>query len=539
MQQFGPWLGMSQKPNPRHIKNEWLQYAEDVDFARNTLAPMRSDRQLSEDTGASLYLGDCCLNVFQTCVNVATDPNGCGRVFASGLEDIDYPVTATKEGWCTEDRYKMGWPCTFIAPTVSYTASTVSDRIAEGRSYVYTYTNVFGEESQPSLPSFLQIVDFDVPAIISGFEVLSPEYGAKTLNIYALVAGMSKTVGGGSEGNDEYLRVATLPINTLMFTHSPLLQSLGEALITDEYVPVSETAHDFQHWGMAQLAYQDNGSLRFTEPYNYSASPIKYMYTPKANLVRVVATQEYVYMLTCSQPEVVTSKAACDMSGVRNTSVIDDAYPIIGRLSAVAYENTAIFASTTGLVQVHGANAAVITDQIFTQHQWDSLQPQTMRGAVYNGYYYGATDTCAFRFEIAKGPKSGYAEKFSYLSIRPTAWFTTTDDRLLYLDDTGVHELGQGGGFKSFTAVTKDVYELGQSIHTSFRIDTGIGNTLVEQTVIGDNGSSSTSPYPVKKSGTYKFKRSLGSGVHYTIKGDTEVSAFTVGNSVHSIIGKV
>lgn len=535
---LGPWLGMQEKPHPSYLKEEWLQYAIDVDFSRNTIAPLRSDRKLSDQTGNTIYQGDCCLKVYPSCVQIATNPFDCKQVFGSGFTGINYPVTATPNNWCADKYCRMGWPCNFEKPTITYNSSTVSDREAEGRSYVYTYINEFGQESQPSNPSEMEIHDFSVPATITGFGSIDASFCPKYVKIYALVAGMSSTVGGGSEGNDEYLCVATLPYGQLMFTHDPLAQPFGDALTTDEFVPVPDDANDFWHYGTNQLVFQSQGGVRFTEPWNYSLAPLKYTYKPKAQLLRIAATQQFIYMLTCSQVETLSSKGACDMSGLRESSVTNDNFPLIGRQSVATYENSVIFASVLGLVQVTGFNAKVITEDCFTQAQWDALQPQTMRGTYHDGYYYCASDMACFRIEMAGGGKSGYAEKMSYLSIRPTAFFVTADGRLLYSDATGTHEMGQGSGFKSYKATTKEFYEPNQGTYSVMRVRSEHGNISITRTIINNCGDTKDTVRNISCGGIMRWKKKLGAGVKYSVQGSTEISSIHLGHSISGLTGR-
>lgn len=539
-QQFGPWQSVSSKIHPQHIDKQYLAYGEDLDLSRNTLAPVRTDRRVSSISSTNqrtVYADNYCIRTYPNCEDIAIDPNGCERVFKGKTTNESAPQTALPTAFCAGELTSWGWPCDFIAPTVTYTSTAQTDREAEPRSYVYTFVNIFGEESQPSAPSPVTIVDYQTPAVIAGFATPPYAYGATSINVYVLVAGLSSVVGGGTEGNDEFLRVATLPANQLMWTHEPTNYPLGDALTTDEFIPVPPDATDPWYFDGTQVAFRSDGMLRFTEPWNYSLAPLKYAYRPQEDLLRIAATQKYVYMLTCGRPEVVTAVAAADMTGARESSIINDSFPLIGRRSVAVNEDSVIFASVMGLVRLNGPNASTVTDEIFTQHQWDTLQPHTMIGIVYQGYYYGATATTCFRLEIPRGPKANHAEKFSYLSIRPTGWTVTPDDRLLYSDAIGLHELGQGGDFKTYTAVTKDVMESDQRVHTVARVIAAPGTIEVTQTAITDNGREFSEKRTLR-GGINRFSRRLAAGVRYTIKGKTEVSAFVVGNSVAAVTSR-
>lgn len=540
VQQLGPWVGVSPKMHPHHLKGEYLTYGEDLDLSRNTLRPVRTDRRVTSvatTNQRTVYADNCCIQTYAGCEDYAIDPNGCERVFRGATATSATPQTATPDANCNGNLTTWGWPCDFNPPSVTYVSPLASDRVAEPRSYVYTYINVYGEESHASAPSPVVIMDYSVSATITGFAVLPAAYGATSINIYVLVAGLSSVVGGGTEGNDEYLKIATLPIAQLMFTHNPQVHPLGDALTTDEFVPVPADAADPWYFDATQVAFRSQGALRFTEPWNYSLAPLKYAYKPQEELLRIAATQKYVYLLTCGRPEVVTAVAAGDMTGARESSIVNDSFPLIGRRSVAVNEDSVIFASVMGLVRLNGPNASTVTDEIFTQHQWDTLQPHTMIGIVYQGYYYGATATTCFRLEMPRGPKANHAEKFSYLSIRPTGWTVTSDDRLLYSDATGLHELGQGAGFKTYTAVTKDIMESDQRVHTVARVVSAPGTIEVTQTAIVDNGREFEETRTLR-GGINRFSRRLAAGVRYTIKGKTEVTAFVVGNSVAAVTSR-
>ena len=539
-QQFTGFVGVNNKVHPTLIRNEFLAYGEDLDLSRNTLSPVRTDRRVSSVTttnARTVYADNCCIQTYAGCEDYAIDPNGCERVFRGVTLATPAPLTATPTGYCAGTTYTWGWPCTLNAMTATYISPTYSERTVEPRAYTYTFVNIYGEESHPAPVVSMAAVDQNNRATLSGFSATAAGYGAVSINIYMLVAGMSAVVGGGTEGNDEFLHIATIPASQLMFTHDPAVHPLGDALTTDEFVPVPDDAADPWFFDTSQIAFRSQGMLRFTEPWNYSLAPLKYAYKPQEELLRIAATPKFVYMLTCGRPEVVSAAISPDMTGARESSAINDSFPLIGRRSVAVHEDSVIYASVMGLVRLNGATAATMTDEVFTQHQWDTLQPQTMIGAVYQGYYYGATATTCFRIEIPRGPKANHAEKFSYLSIRPTAWTVTTDDRLLYSDATGLHELGQGGDYKTYTAVTRDVMESDQRVHTVARVISAPGTITVTQTAITDNGTEHPEVRTLR-GGINRFSRRLAAGVRYTIRGKTEVSAFVVGNSVAGVTSR-
>ena len=536
---IGPVLGISNRANSQHIRDGLLSYGENIDFSSGTIKPIRTDRLLSPATGNTIIAADCCLDAFQECVKIARYSHDCELKFTSGLTGLAYPVMANNADFCAGNYSRLDWPCSIPAPIVTYDAATQTARNSVPKSFVYTYVNSLGFESQPSLPSPVVTVDFIVGAIISGFQTLAAEYNAQYIKIYALFAGRSGAVGGGAEANDEYLLINTIPVTQLMTTYSPRWQPPVEALTTDGLQPTPNDATDFWDFETNQLAFASNGVLRFTEPFNPTLAPNKYSYKPKEGLIRIAATQKFIYLLTCGQPEVLDSKHACDDTMMRNSSIINQPFPIIGRHSVSVYEDSVVYASTGGLVQISGVNARYITDGIFTQEQWDTIQPHTMKTAYYDGYIYCSTDVTCFRLELAGGAKSGRAEAFSYLSIRPTAWYATTDDRLLYADASGIHELGQGNGYKTYTARTKEYCSPNQTVSSSMRIVLECdGEVTITQSVGDGRHNNKDKSVTVKSSGVKRLPKRRGLCESFTFRGTAEIVSAHFGSSTASIVGR-
>ena len=536
---IGPVLGISNRANSQHIRDGLLSYGENIDFSSGTIKPIRTDRLLSPATGNTIIAADCCLDAYNECVKIARYSSDCEFKVTSGLTGIAYPVIANNESFCAGDYTRLDWPCDIPAPTVTYNTVDQAARNSVTKSFVYTFVDSLGFESQPSLPSPVTVLSFYAGATISGFQALAAEYRVQRIRIYALFAGRSGAVGGSADSNDEYLLVQTIPVSQLMTGYAPSVNPPMEALTTDGLQPVPNDGTDFWDFETNQLAFSSNGVLRFTEPFNPTLAPVKYSYKPKEGLIRIAATQKFVYLLTCGQPEVLESKHACDDTMMRNSSIINQPFPIIGRHSASVYEDSVVYASTGGLVHISGVNARYITDSIFTQEQWDTLQPHTMKTAYYDGYLYCSTDVTCFRIEMAGGVKSGRAEAFSYLSIRPTAWYATTDDRLLYVDANGIHELGQGSGYKTYTARTKEYCSPNQTVSSSMRIVLECdGEVTITQSVGDGCHNNKDKSVTVKSSGVKRLPKRRGLCESFTFSGTAEVVSAHFGSSTASIVGR-
>lgn len=536
MLRLGPFLGMAGKQHAAYLKPEYLQYALDVDFSAGTIAPMRTDRLVNQSAvGNTIWLENCCMKWYPTCAVITQDTLGCGRVFASGLPDKPYPVHATPSDWCAGQVCRLGWPCFTMAPDVDYGAMPVTDRKAEKRAYVYTYLNSFGEESPPSPVSGLALVDYYQSATISGFQEPEPEYCATRLRIYALIAGVENGNQQTGADSDEFYLVAEVPADTLIYTHNPLSDVPGNMLMTDRFAGVPEDATDLSHWGTNQLVLLSGKLVKFTEPWNYSVAPPKYDYQPRYTPLRLLATQQYAYVLTCSSPEVIDLKKDCEGGGCHAGAVLDERYPLIGRRSPATHLDGVVFASTEGLVYVSGPRAVLLTSDIFTQAQWDNLQPQTMRGAVHNGYYYGSTDVATFRLELPGGGRVGTAEKMSYLSIKATAWYITSDNRLLYADATGTYEVAQGDDFKEYKAVSKLQVDTRDEIMGAIRLHSGCGEVKITQKVAGQVCTHFSYTLETDGTGSYRLPRIRSGEFEYEFTGTAELDTIIFARSFREI----
>jgi hypothetical protein len=543
---LGPFNGIANKFHPTHIKDGLGAYALDVDFSRKTLKPMRTDREISEQTGNTVYLEDCCLKTFDGCVNIARDTMVKTRYVMDGKES--YPQTASVDGrcgnWCSDDLLKLGFPCMPEPLTVMYGNLAGIDRERETRKYTYTYVNCFGEESIFAPPSDLEHVHFQSSATMSGFTQPPPEYGVTHYNIYMLKPTADPNGAPTQDSDGTWLLVGITPVSTLAYTHDAA-STTGE-VVDDElistFISVPEDAHSFAYYGENQMAFISNNYVRFTGvgvsglP-NYSVAPIKYAYEPRNNPLKILATENYGYVLTCSNPEIIKLQKDCTMNGVHNSVIHQQSIPLIGIRSAATHNDGVVYASTEGIVYVTIQSYALLTRDIFTREQYDNMQPHTMRGVVWNGYYYCSSDVGTFRIALPNGILEGYAEEFSWLSINAKDWYVTSDNRLIYTDETGTHEVEQGDSFKPYKFTTKEYVSGAPVTLSAIRYFSEDGQMKITHTIDG----LSTLIYDdvVTKTNRYITRgiRVRGYEHSFTIEGLSEVHRFQAGTSALDLRG--
>jgi hypothetical protein len=526
--EYDSFAGITAKPSGNKRARGIGVYAKDVDFSRGTLSPMRSDRRISIDTGNTLYLDHCCLKVYDDCVNITQDDLRCKRIFATGVPTFDYPVQATPNDMCQDNWCKIGFDCVMPPPTVDYAAKTETADKTVTRSYMYTYVNQFGEESAPSFPSDIVTIDFD---IVANLTLPTPPANicVKTIRIYALIAGMENGAANSPVGDDGYYLVGEVAPPNTAFEHNMASGTVGAMNTTEDYDHFPSDARDLNHWGENQLIFLSGGKVRFTEPWNYSVAPEKYILGLHNYPEKLIASRNYGYVLTCSNAEVIDLRKDCNQGGCHTITQIEEIQPIVGKLSADIHDDGVAYASTEGLIYLRGASSGNLTMNIFNKQQWLDLQPHTMRGVVHNGYYYGSTDTDTFRLLMPTSANGSEAEQFSYLSIKAKAWFRTRDNRLLYTDDTGTHEFQEGDSFKEYEFVSVRSHTFRPVIAANFMLHADCGK--VDASVAMDNkrcGITATD-LAVRGNRQYRVKKQLAYGHQVTIKGTAEVFAFTLG----------
>jgi hypothetical protein len=544
---LGPFLGINNKFSESYIKDGYGSYSLDVDYARRTIKPMRTDRKISDKVGNTVYLEDCCLQTYDKCVNIVRDTMVKTRYVVDGIES--YPQTASADGkcgdWCSQDLAKLGFPCMGSPLDVMYSQPAGNDRNRETRKYTYTYVNCFKEESIFAPPSDLEHVHFQSSATMSGFEQPPPEYGITHYNIYMLKPTADPNGAPTKDTDGAWLLVGTTPVGTISYTHDAA--SVTGEVVDDEllstFVSVPEDAHSFAWYGENQMAFISNDYIRFTGisqdglP-NYSVAPIKYAYEPRTKPLKFVATENFGYVLTCSKPEIITLQKDCNMTGTHNSVIHQQFLPLIGIRSVATHNDGVVYASTEGIVYVTRQSYVLTTKDIFTREQYDELQPQTFQGVVWNGYYYCSNGEKSFRIMLPNGLLDDYSEGFSWLSIKADAWYVTSDNRLIYTDATGTHEVEQGDGFKPYKYVSKTYFSGRPTSFTAWRHFGENGKVKLTHTI--DGLSSVLYDDSVEKTNKIITRGIRIRGYEHviTIEGDAEIHRYQAGESALDLRGQ-
>ena len=277
----------------------------------------------------------------------------------------------------------MGVPAPTTAPTVTvepYGSAATDD----SRYYVYTYVSEFGnleEESAPSPPSELVTITSGESVTISGFAVPPTDgYNITKIRIYRTLAGQ-ETAG-------VYAFVTEISVNSLPASYNDDLgpDELGEALTTIGWNPPPDNLQGIVEMPNGMLAGFEGNTVYFCEPYFPHAWPIRYAQSVPDLIVGLgvfgntlaVLTQGTPYLMTGISPDTVT---------VERLSIPE---PCVSAASIASDQYGVIYASPNGLVTIGPGTAEVFTEPLFRRDEWQDFEPGTLKGAIYDGKYFGA-----------------------------------------------------------------------------------------------------------------------------------------------------
>jgi len=361
--------------------------------------------------------------------------------FCSPSKGPRFNTFANMKAGLVTDGYKLG----VIGPTQAASHTPVVASITGGalpnvtRSYVYTWTNEFGEESQPSLPgSKTGFADgiwnltniLAAPAPAAGY----PAYQKKWL--YRTVTG----TGGGWD----YYRVAEIPMAQTTYSDNGATapDSAITMNLTLESVPWELPPANLQGWiampngflvafdkAIETPAGSGNwvggNNIYMSEAYRFHAWPRTYKYATETLIVGlgvlgqtcVICTQGYPATLTGVKP------SACTFT----KSTVDE--PCLSRGSIVSSPAGVVFASQNGLISVGPSGINNVTKGLITREEWlKNYMPQYLRGVRYQEGYL------ALRMPPAPGLRSGFFIDPSELKIALTEFSEMANVRNLITD---------------------------------------------------------------------------------------------------------
>lgn len=447
------FLGMIPRIHPANLPPNTAQRVIDADLSRSVIDALRTDAALIPDAppGQVWLSPSGCRTGLPCDASVVDNLIGChdGAVFSTGV--ADWPTRATPANWAVNFVTRLGLPCPPTAPAVEWASITLTEGGAMPRAFAYAYFNEATNEIGPgSPPSPTMIVNWDTQAFVAGFVLPSAEYRATHIVVLMLQPGVENMAGTPAAGEAAWFEIARLPLTQGSFFYSAE-RRLGPKFMGFEYGEPPANLRDLQGWGSDVLAGLSGDTLMFSEPGVYGAWPDKYRLVFHDKPLRFLAGPTYGYVLTTGIPEVITLKHDCSRGGCREITTLQTPLPLRGMRAATIADGACIYASTEGLVMLSGPRARVISQGLWTQEQWEALEPHAMTLIAHKGWLYGSTPNYAFRTRIPSAAHEAPAlGDFTELSVRAGTWFAR-DAELYYTGLTGgVFWWGRGTGRKPY-----------------------------------------------------------------------------------------
>ncbi len=435
--------GMIPKVASRNKDMSIAEVAENVDLSQGTLKPFRQPLHIADidesSSNNSLFMTDCCVVTGDCHTRLATFGVLCDEIVVA-TDLLDYPVYS-KTNVCPFEWQPLAFECDLSAPMVS-TGSVNTDFTMESRSYIYTLVNDMGWESQPSYPS--QPIRCNTKAMVN----VSGLPSGQRVRVYRSAVDLDFGVEQPEETFGDYLLVGETTNGNFVDNG----RVGGRACVTYDYKAPPNNLREIQSWREGRLAGLSNNVFMMTErnlPYAWND---KYNVTFYDKAIALICTNNLGYVLTDGKPVVLELRGECEKGSppVVVTEIVET-LPIISKQSACEYMGGVVYASHDGLVLLSRNTATIITQNHYSIEQWRKLEPHTMKGIVYQGYYYGTTNTGTIRFRLTDGVYAGEDKKgLTTLSLKPKAWFKSDTDRLyMVLDDEnykGVYQWNEGKG---------------------------------------------------------------------------------------------
>lgn len=403
---------------------------------------------------------------------------------ADGAQQVYFVVVAD-----ADDTMESGWSditaANWYSRTITYTppdGSTATweaaiDTLTE-RSYCVTFVNKFGDESEPSDPTKVIAVAQGDPVTFSVFPVIAATYPAY------LVTGPGGSYQTGdapilerfrqptqirlyrtdstgtyrlvtTEANDERTILWSEIANndgspkTINWVDNYEDTELGEPLSTQGWqIPPKDLNGILITPGGSLIGFKGR-SVYGSVPYAPYAFPISNRVAFDYPVKGLVATSAGIVVVTTGMPALIVG----DDPATWSIQKLEYPYGCISRRSIVDMGEMAIYASADGLVGIAGANVEILTRDVMTRAQWNSLYvPATqadrdLQAAHAEGRYYGVTLVGGVRKAFLFDPRTrSFVNMTMSQSVYPVAMSTRlSDDTLMLLKSNGhVYEWNRG-----------------------------------------------------------------------------------------------
>lgn len=468
--------------------------AVNTNFHRGTMRSWRSPQDLATVDGAkSFYIQGCTVVPFAECTHTVPFSKATNEVVY--LTEGKGPRIAQikPDGSLVDDR-PLGLTVPLLPMKVS--ATEARGKHTTSRSYVYTYVNKYGEESMPSPPSNMVVVEHGTQ-VVCNIPAHTNVDGITAVNIYR-TATADREGDGGIELATGYLRVDQISLTLRQFVDKVEGDALGRALDTllDAPPPRGITAIA-KVKGTPVLAGAVGNKVYFSSPYKPHAWPFQHEITLPHNVMALHSDGKWVYALMNTGVALIEGPEPCDRSP-RQVVIHATAPPpaACGVRGSVVTPHGVVYLSVEGLALVAVSGELVIlTAGVFTPDQWREIRPDACVLGYYGNKYFVSNEHGTIVISVGEGDTMDESASISRIpDLKASEFFTTNTGELTYLQDGRVKAWDKGNFMEALWHLTLPIYpggltaavaRLGDATEATLEIRSSYGD-IAKAKLIGD-----------------------------------------------------
>jgi len=388
------------------------------------------------------------------------------------------------------------------------------------RVYLYTFVNVFGEESAPSPES----ITLDVPPIkdvlISGLETTIPG------GTYQPVKKCIYRTETDSSNNVDYKKVAEVDISTTSFLDTLTSSQIpGDLLQTNDWSPPPTDLRGLVLHPAGFAAGFDGRQVWVSEIGAVHAYNTENIVTTLEDIVALGITLNTIAVTTKGRPESLT--------GNEPGLLVQDRYVIrqanASKKSTTDVEGAVVYASPDGLVALAGTNSSLLTNKRYRFDQWQAINPSTMIGASHDRKYYGFTDSTFVIFDF-----DDQASAFTTTTEQVQGLYSDTETDTLYMIQAGnLTRWNQGTGIltgvarsRRYQLLDETSWAVGEVIASSYPI---IFRAITPSGIVFEKTVTSNKQF--KFPGLRREKQ-----WEFEVEGTAVITRIAVGTSINAIM---
>lgn len=356
----------------------------------------------------------------------------------------------------------------------------------QSRAFVFTYVNIWNEESAPSSPvscdhDFLQNPRLTIPTIAAaGFVPIT------RVRVYGTVTSNAGTADYQLVGEETFTNTAPL-----VYTVSKAAASWGRVVDTIGHLPPPSGVFNVVAMPNGILGMLRGDEVWFAESYKPWAWNPENVVKLQYGAVGAVVSNGAMVVTTTAQPYLISGALPSQMYDQKIDSILAG----VSKRGIVNCGQFVVYVSRDGLVMVQGTTASLMMGQrFFARREWQTrygniLNQMTL--AYHDGALIGFTEAFGgfvIRFDEAEG---SYTQCLQLNGI--AGFMLPQTDSLYFAVDKALYQYAGGAGFQTFTWISK---EFTLPAPTNLGALQVLGNGSVDVTVIADEVYLPTINFP-------------------------------------------